>query len=54
MEMVTLFHITGAMIYLDEQNRVTAYEDVWTKIDMCRRHYESCGLGSQYLEQFLR
>ena len=53
-EMITFFNIQGAMIYLDEQGRQTGYEDVWTKIDMCRAHYASCGLGAHYVEQYVR
>nr|WP_042191018.1 2,4'-dihydroxyacetophenone dioxygenase family protein [Kibdelosporangium sp. MJ126-NF4]CEL19783.1 2,4'-dihydroxyacetophenone dioxygenase [Kibdelosporangium sp. MJ126-NF4]CTQ97008.1 2,4'-dihydroxyacetophenone dioxygenase [Kibdelosporangium sp. MJ126-NF4] len=53
-EMVTFFNITGAMIYLDEQSRHIGYEDVFTKIDMCREHYEKNGLGADYVQQFVR
>ena len=53
-EMITFFNISGAMIYLDEDGRQNGYEDVWTKIDMCRRHYAACGLGAQFIEQFIR
>jgi 2,4'-dihydroxyacetophenone dioxygenase len=53
-EMITLFHITGSMIYVDPWGKVTAYEDVFSKIEMCRKHYESCGLGGAYLDQFIR
>ncbi|HZQ61039.1 MAG TPA: 2,4'-dihydroxyacetophenone dioxygenase family protein [Casimicrobiaceae bacterium] len=53
-EMITFFNISGAMIYLDAQDNVTAYEDVWTKIDMCRAHYERVGLGAGYVERFVR
>lgn len=53
-EMITLFHITGTMIYVDPWGKVTAYEDVFSKIEMCRRHYDSCGLGGAYLDQFIR
>ncbi len=52
--MITFFNISGAMIYLDEQGRQTGYEDVWTKIDMCRAHYAACGLGADYADQFIR
>ncbi len=51
--MITFFNISGAMIYLDEHGRQTAYEDVWTKIDMCREHYADCGLGAAFAEQFI-
>ena len=53
-EMITFFNISGAMIYLDSDGRQTGYEDVWTKIEMCRQHYEACGLTAHYVEQFIR
>jgi hypothetical protein len=42
------------MVYLDENNRQNGYEDVFTKIDMCRKHYQEIGLGADYVEQFIR
>jgi 2,4'-dihydroxyacetophenone dioxygenase len=53
-EMITFFNISGAMIYLDEQGRQTGYEDVFTKIEMCRAHYERAGLGVDYVDRFMR
>lgn len=53
-EMITFFNITGCMVYLDGENRQIGYEDVFTKIDMCRRHYEEVGLGADYLDRFIR
>lgn len=53
-EMITFFHISGAMIYLDEQHRTIGYEDVFTKIEMCSRHYEQVGLGADFVQQFIR
>ena len=53
-EMITFFNISGAMIYVDEAGQVTAYEDVHTKIEMCRAHYEKVGLGADYVKQFVR
>jgi 2,4'-dihydroxyacetophenone dioxygenase len=53
-EMITFFNITGCMIYLDEDNRHAGYEDAFTKIDMCRRHYVEVGLGADYVDQFVR
>jgi len=53
-EMITFFNIAGAMIYVDEHGRQSGYEDVWTKIEMCRRHYAQNGLGAAYVEQFVR
>lgn len=53
-EMITFFNIQGAMIYVNDANEQTGYEDVWTKIDMCRAHYAANGLGSDYVDQFVR
>ncbi len=53
-EMITLFNVNGAMIYLDEQGRHIGYEDVYTKIEMCRAHYAKVGLGADYVDQFIR
>lgn len=54
LEMITFFNISGAMIYLDNEDRMIGYEDVWTKIDMCRAHYAANGLGAAYVDQYVR
>jgi 2,4'-dihydroxyacetophenone dioxygenase len=38
-EMITFFNISGCMYYVDESGNHTGFEDVFTKIDMCRRYY---------------
>ena len=38
-EMITFFNIHGAMVYVDDKGQTTGYEDVFTKIEMCRKHY---------------
>ena len=53
-EMITFFNISGAMIYLDAEGRQVGYEDVFSKIDMCRKHYMEAGLGASYVDQFIR
>jgi quercetin dioxygenase-like cupin family protein len=53
-EMITFFTIHGAMVYVDEEGRTTGYEDVFTKIEMCRRHYEACGLGAGFVDAYVR
>jgi quercetin dioxygenase-like cupin family protein len=53
-EMITFFNIHGAMVYVDEAGQTTGYEDVFTKIAMCRAHYAAVGLGADYVEQFVR
>lgn len=53
-EMATLFHVTGAYIYVDPDGKPTGVEDVFTKIEKARAHYDRVGLGSSYVEQFIR
>jgi quercetin dioxygenase-like cupin family protein len=53
-EMITLFQVNGLMLYVDPLGKAIGYEDVFTKIDMCRKHYTDSGLGSAYVDQFLR
>lgn len=53
-EMITLFHVTGAYVYVDPHGVATGYEDVFTKLEAARRHYEALGLGADHAEQFLR
>lgn len=53
-EMITFFNVSGAMIYLDEKGRQSGYEDVFTKIEMCRKHYKAVGLGADYIRRFIR
>ena len=53
-EMITYFQVNGVMIYVDPWGKVQGYEDVFTKIEMCRAHFEAVGLGADYVEQFIR
>ena len=53
-EMITFFNISGAMIYLDAEGGTIGYEDVFTKLEMCRRHYAAVGLGADYVDAFVR
>jgi 2,4'-dihydroxyacetophenone dioxygenase len=53
-EMITLFQVNGIMYYVDPWGKPLGYEDVFTKIDMCRKHYEAVGLGADYADQFIR
>jgi len=52
--MITFFNIHGAMVYVDEAGQTTGYEDVFTKIAMCRAHYAAVGLGADFVDQYLR
>lgn len=53
-EMITFFHVFGALIYFDHDDRPVAHDDVHTKIEMCKRHFESVGLGADFVKQFIR
>lgn len=53
-EMITFFNISGCMYYVDQDNKHVGFEDVFTKIDMCRKHYTEVGLGADYVDQFVR
>jgi len=53
-EMITFFQVNGVMYYVDPWGKAEGFEDVFTKIDMCRRHYDAVGLGADYVDQFIR
>lgn len=53
-EMITFFQVNGVMVYTDPWGVVTGYEDVFTKIDLCRKHYREVGLGEDFVNQFIR
>ena len=53
-EMITLFHVNGALIYMDDDHNTVGFDHVHTKIELCRKHFEKVGLGPDYVEQFIR
>lgn len=53
-EMITYFTVNGLMYYTDPWGNGTGFEDVFTKIDMCRKHYTEVGLGEDFVDQFIR
>ena len=53
-EMITMFHVTGAYIYVDPQGTPVAVEDVFSKIELARAHFEAVGLGADYVKHFIR
>lgn len=53
-EMVTLFHVTGAYIYVDRDGVALGIEDVFSKLQAARKHYEEVGLGADFADQFVR
>ncbi|KAJ9142954.1 ChrR Cupin-like domain family protein [Pleurostoma richardsiae] len=53
-EMITLFHVTGAYVYVDPDGKALGIEDVFSKLQSAREHYERVGLGADYANQFIR
>lgn len=53
-EMITLFHVTGSLLYCDESGMVIGAEDVFTKLERARNHYIQLGLGADYVNRFVR
>jgi len=53
-EMITLFYVSGCLIYFDEAGRACGYDDVHTKIERCRKHFAEVGLSEDVLKQLIR
>jgi 2,4'-dihydroxyacetophenone dioxygenase len=53
-EMITLFHVTGSLLYCDPNGKVTGAEDVFSKLELAKRHYSKVGLGEDFVQQFVR
>lgn len=53
-EMVTLFHVSGTYVYVDPDGNAVGYEDVFTKLEAARAHYERVGLGADYVDRYVR
>lgn len=53
-EMITLFTVHGALMYVDPQGNATGYDDVFTRIDKYREHFEAVGLGADHVRHYMR
>jgi 2,4'-dihydroxyacetophenone dioxygenase len=53
-EMITLFQVTGSLMYVDPQGTSTGYDDVFTRLEKARAHYAAVGLGERYVEPLIR
>ena len=53
-EMITLFTVFGALMYVDPYGKSTGYDDVFTRIALYRKHFEAVGLGADYVRNFMR
>lgn len=53
-EMLAVFHVDGAILYLDTDDKVTSYDDNVTLMKQAREHYDRVGLGADYVDRFVR
>ena len=53
-EMMTLFFVHGSLMFVDPQGQATGYDDVFTRIDKYRAHFEAVGLGGDHVKHFMR
>jgi quercetin dioxygenase-like cupin family protein len=53
-EMITVFFIHGPTLYLDAEDNVVLVEDNFHLIRTAAAHYESVGLGREFVQQFIR
>lgn len=52
--MLVLFHNFGPFIKVDEAGDTIGYEDVFTRLEATRAHYEKAGLGYDYVSRLVR
>lgn len=53
-EMVAMFHVVGSLLYLDEDDNIVGFDDVFTKLEKAKAWYTECGLGADFVMQFVR
>jgi len=53
-DMITLFHVTGGYMYVDQAGVVTGCEDVYTKLAAARRYYLHGSRDAAALERLIR
>ena len=53
-DMITLFTVHGSLMYVDPQGNATGYDDVFTRIEKYRVHFENVGLGADYVKNCMR
>jgi len=41
-------------MYVDQDGNSTGYDDVFTRIERYREHFEKVGLGADYVKTFMR
>jgi 2,4'-dihydroxyacetophenone dioxygenase len=46
--------VHGSLMYVDQDGNSTGYDDVFTRIDKYRAHFDAVGLGADYVKNFMR
>ena len=52
--MTAMFHVYGPLVYLDEKNEVTGYDDVFLRLDRYAAHCRAVGLGEDWVRSLIR
>ncbi len=52
--MLVLFHNFGPFIKVDEAGNTVGYEDVFTRLEATKAHYQSVGLGGDAIARLVR
>lgn len=52
--MLVLFHNCGPFIKVDESGNTVGYEDVFTRLEATKAHYEKVGLGAAFAARLVR
>ena len=53
-EMITFFHTTGSLIYVDEALQPVGFDTVHTRIELTRNHYRAVGLDPDLVHEIIR
>jgi 2,4'-dihydroxyacetophenone dioxygenase len=53
-EMVTTFHVHGALIYVDPDGTPIGYDDVFTRLAKTRAHFAAQGIAAGVLDTMIR
>ena len=52
--MTTFFVTRGSLIYTDRAGEQIGYEDVFTRLALCRRHFQQAGFEADAIERLIR
>ena len=53
-EMISFFHTTGTLTFVDPEGRPTGFEDVFSRFKMVSDYFNGLGFGEDYMKQFIR